>query len=173
MRHSFVHILTIQVDPSGTISRVCLMTDDAFRFRPLSNGPPSAQPATTPIIIDSVLTQFDRLCESLGDTLREVVIAIFRPGFQDTEVQTNRTANANMESQAEPDTHAEKIAQAGLVKTVSELRDQMPIMTGRQHLVFRKHQQALSHATESSYDDELNSVFESDSKHWTDISLDG
>ena len=112
--HQTDHLLTMQIESSGIVSRISLTMDKASNFLLSSNGLPSAQSTAAPIAPDSMLTRLDRLCESLGDTLREVVIALFptwRPDFE--------------ELQADP------------VRPIRELHDQMPSMVRRQCLGFR------------------------------------
>ena len=129
------------------------MMSDASTFLPSSNDLPSAQSTAAPIAPDSMLTRLDRLCESLGDTLREVVIALF-PWYEENF----------KELQADP------------VKPMRGLRDQMPSMARRQRLVFR-----MSRKWVWEYDDKYNDaecetarrhVFMRDSPHWRDILFD-
>ena len=146
------HILTMQIGPPGTVSRISLIMDKASYFLASSDDLPSAQSTIAPIAPDSMLTRLDRLCESLGDTLREVVIALFPGSKGDFE-----------KLQADP------------VRPMRALRDQMPSTAGRQRLVFR-----MSREDWEKYDDDnddgfrtvFQHVFMRDSPHWRDIALD-
>ena len=147
------HRLAMQIEPTGTVSRISLMTSNASNFLPSSDGLPSVQSTTAPIAPDSMLTRLDRLCESLGDTLREVVIALFPDDADDFE-----------ELQADP------------VKPMRGPRDQMPSMARRQRLVFRMSRKCLAEYGYNYYNDECETarrhVFMRDSPHWRDILLD-
>ena len=145
------HILTMQVNPAGIVSRISLMMDNASNFLPPSDDLPSAQSTAAPIVPDSMLTRLDRLCESLGDTLREVVIALF-PRFRDSF----------------------EALQANPVKPMRGLRDQMPSMARRRRLVFRMSQKSWQ---DDEYDDDIyetvcQHVLVRDSPHWGDVMLD-
>ena len=113
----------------------------------------SAQSTAAPIAPNSMLTRLDRLCESLSDTLREVVIALF-PWDEDD-------FNA---LQADP------------VVPMRRLRDQMPSMARRQRLVFRMSRKSIQKY--AAYNDGVGRetaprhVFMRDSPHWRDVALD-
>ena len=142
----------MQIEPTGTVSRISLIMDEASDFPPSSDDLPSAQSTAAPIAPDSMLTRLDRLCESLGDTLREVVIALFPYlGSEFDELQANP------------------------VKPMRRLRDQMPSMARRQRLVFRMPRK--SGEEYGNYDDNIREtvrqhVFMHDSPHWRDVALD-
>ena len=147
------HLLTMQIGPAGTVSRMALIIKLASNFLPSSTPLPSAQSTVAPIAPDSMLTRLDRLCESLGDTLREVVIALFPYRKNDFEAL-----------QADP------------VKPMRGLRDQMPSMARRQRLVFRMSRKCVWEY-DDGYDDDVcgtarRHVFVRDSPHWRDIALD-
>ena len=129
------------------------MMNDVSTFLPSSDDLPSAQSTAAPIAPDSMLTRLDRLCESLGDTLREVVIALF-PQFEDDFE----------ELQADP------------VTPMRGLRDQMPRMARRQRLVFRMSRKSCDEYGGKYYGDNCETVrrhvFVRDSLHWRDITLD-
>ena len=147
-----IHTLIVQIEPTGIISRMSLIIDDVTNFLPSGDDLPSTQSTAAPIAPDSILTRIDRLCETLGDTLREVVIALF-PG----------TENDFKALQADP------------VKPIRGLRDQMPSMARRQRLVFR-----MSRKSGQDYGDYYGDEFETarrhvlmrNSPHWRDIALD-
>ena len=146
------HLLTMQIEPTGTVSSISLMTDNAFNFLPSSHDLPSAQSTAAPIAPDSMLTRLDRLCESLGDTLREVVIALFPHNEASFE-----------ELQADP------------VKPMRGLRDQMPSMARRQRLVFRmprKPGEEYGNYNNNVRETVRRHVFMHDSPDWRDVALD-
>ena len=142
----------MQIESSGIVSRISLTMDKASNFLPSSDGLPSAQSTAAPIAPDSMLTRLDRLCGSLGDTLREVVIALF-PWNEDDF----------------------KALQADPVKPMRGLRDQMPSMARRQRLVFRMSRKSCDEYG-GYYGDGCETarrhVFMRDSPHWRDIALD-
>ncbi|KIP06065.1 hypothetical protein PHLGIDRAFT_119263 [Phlebiopsis gigantea 11061_1 CR5-6] len=45
------HTLTMQAKPSGTVSRICLITSDPSDFLPSRNNPPSDQSTAAPVVI--------------------------------------------------------------------------------------------------------------------------
>ena len=142
----------MQIEPTGTVSRISLMANNASTILLSSDDLPSAQSTAAPIAPDSMLTRLDRLCESLGDTLREVVIALFPLGKDYFE-----------ELQADP------------VKPMRGLRDQMPSTARRQRLVFRISRKAILSATyyfSAECETARRHVFMRDSPHWRDIALD-
>ncbi|KIP11807.1 hypothetical protein PHLGIDRAFT_33126 [Phlebiopsis gigantea 11061_1 CR5-6] len=143
----FSHMLTMQIEPSGTVSRVCLMMDDPSYFLPPSENPPSYPPAA----LDSTLTRLDQLCESLGATLRDVVIAYFPFHAQDP------------------------IPPAELASTMRGLRAQMPGTSGRRRLVFRTSRKAWEDFRDEhvEYDTVSERVFERGGSYWADVVLDG
>ena len=98
---------------------------------------------------DSMLRRLDRLCESLSDTLREVVIALF-PRMRQTI--------------------------KNIVKPMRGLRDQMPSMARRQRLVFRMSRKCAEEYDDDYYDAECETarrhVFMRDNPHWRGIMLD-
>lgn len=140
------HTLAVQIEPSGTVSRVCLMMDDASRFLPLGDNLPSDQSTA---VLDSMLARLDQLCESLGDALREVVIAHF------------------------PFTENNAISEAELLERMHVLRDQMPGMARRQRLVFRASRKTARDFSGESiwFDAVVERVFECDGQYWKDIDL--
>ena len=146
------HLLGMQIDHTGTVSRISLIMRDASYFLPSSDDLPSAQSTAAPIAPDSVLMRLDRLCESLGDTLREVVIALFPMEEDDFE-----------ELQADP------------VRPMRGLRDQMPSMARRQRLVFRMSRKSCDEYG-GYFTDECETarryVFMRDNPHWRDIALE-
>ena len=129
------------------------MTDDATNFLPSGDDLLFAQWTTMAIAPDSMLTRLDRLCESLGDTLREVVIALFPYFENDFEA-----------------------LQANPVKLMCGLRDQMPSMARRQRLVFRMSRKYVLEYDGRYRDKECETarrhVFMRDSPYWIDILLD-
>ena len=140
----------MQIEPTGsTVSRISLIVVKASNFLPSSDGLPSAQSTTAPIASDSMLTRFDQLCESLGDTLREVVIALFpwQPEYFEA-------------LQADP------------VKTMRGLRDQMPSMARRQCLTFCMSRTRRGLMEDGEYDTMRKAVFDRESQCWTNIALD-
>ena len=143
----------MQIEPAGTVSRISLIMYKASNFLPSSYDPPSVQSTAAPIAPDSMLTRLDRLCESLGDTLREVVIALFPLGKGSF-----------------------KALQADPVKPMRGLRDQMPSMARRQRLVFRMSRKYVQEYDNDYYDDECETarrhVFMRNNPHWRDIMLD-
>ena len=143
--HTGTHVVTIQIEPTGIISRLSLLTDRASNFSPSSDNPPSVQPTAAPIEPDSMLTRLDRLCESLGDTLREVVIAIFPWSKADFETL-----------QADP------------VKLMRGLRDQMPVTSARGRLSFR----VVRDRYYGEYLDATRDVFVRDGKYWKGVTVD-
>ena len=148
-----IHLLTMQMEPTGTVARISLIMRDASYFHPSSDDLPSAQSTAAPIAPDSMLKRLGRLCESLGDTLREVVIALFPLCKDDLE-----------ELQADP------------VKPMRGLRDQMPSMARRQRLVFRMSRKCAEEYDDDYHDDECGTVrrraFMRDSPDWRDVALD-
>ena len=146
------HILTMQIQPTGTVSRISLIMCDASYFPPSSDDLPSAQSTAAPIALHSMLTRLDQLCEPLRDTLREVVIAIFPWSKADFETL-----------QADP------------VNLMRGLRDQMPSMARRQRLVFRMSRKSRSEYCGYFTDESETArrhVFTRDSPHWRNIALD-
>ena len=143
----------MQIKPTGTVSRISLMMHGASTFLPSSDDLPSAQSTAAPIAPDSMLTRLDRLCESLGDTLREVVIALFPYGKDNF-----------------------KALQADPVEPMRGLRDQMLSMARRQRLVFRMSRKCVEEYDDKYYGYECKTarrhVFMRDSPHWRDILLD-
>ena len=137
------HILILQIQPTGTVSRISLMMSDASTFLPSSDDLPSAQSTAAPIAPDSMLTRLDRLCESLGDTLREVVIALLPLNRYDL-----------------------RALQADPVKPVRGLRDQMPSMSRSSRLSFR-----MLRDYNVGYDDATRNIFGRDEQYWTNIVL--
>ena len=125
------------------------MTDDATDFLPSGDDLPSAQSTAAPIAPDSMLTRLDRLCESLGDTLREVVIALF-PWDEDDF----------------------KALQADPVKPMRGLRDQMPSMARWKRLVFRMSRKPARPMNGDEYHYTCKAVFDCKSQCWTNIELD-
>ena len=146
------HLLTMRMKPTGTVSRISLTMEDASNFLPPRDDLPSAQSSATVVILDSMLRHFDRLCELLGDALREVVLALF-PWYK-----------------PEDDFEAQ---QADEIKMMRELRDQMPSMARQKRLVFR-----MSKSWEEyGYDDVVyetvrRHVFMRDSPYWRDVTFD-
>ena len=144
------HILTMQVQPAGVLSRVSLMMNESSIFSSVpSPHAPFDQPTAA---LDSVPTRLDRLCGSLGDELREVVIAYYHPQWHDA----NRRAE--------------------LLEAMRELRDRMPDMAGRERLAFRvrRQQHQFRSFEDAMYrnDDALRHVFGRGGRYWTDIVLD-
>ena len=125
------------------------MTDDATNFPPSSDYLPSAQSTAAPIAPDSMLTRLDRLCESLGNRLREVVIALFPNGKGSFEAL-----------QADP------------VKPMRGLRDQMPSMARRQRLAFRMSRTWNRGMDNGEYDAICKASFDRKSQCWTNIELE-
>ena len=142
----------MQIEPAGTVSRISIIMDKTSTFLPSGDDLPSAQSTAAPIAPDSMLTRLDRLCESLGDTLREVVIALF-PYLEDKF----------------------QALQADPVKPMRGLRDQMPSMARRQRLVFRMSRKSCEECGDY-YGDECETarrhVFVRDSPHWRDAVLE-
>ncbi|KIP06072.1 hypothetical protein PHLGIDRAFT_119269 [Phlebiopsis gigantea 11061_1 CR5-6] len=143
------HPLRIQIEPTGAVLRVGLLIRDAHDFLlPDDTSPPSDQTAAAPAIADSMLAQLDGLCELLGSTLREVVIAIPAQRL-----------------------HADK-ARADVAGTMRRLRDQMPSMRRRRCLRFCISRVPLRQFyAASTYNAILNNVFTRGSHYWTDITL--
>ena len=143
------HTLAIQVDSAGFVSHVCLMTYETSKFRPsVGDRAPSHRPTTQ----ESVLTLLDRLCEALGDKLREVIIALSLPNFDDGDV------------------HAE----LALAEELRELRSQMPAMAARGSLAFRMTQKSWQELCLDREMDEVvfKNMFKYNGLYWTDIVLD-
>ena len=143
----------MQIEPAGSVSRISLIMRDASYFLPSSDDLPSAQSTAAPIAPDSMLTRLDRLCESLGDTLREVVIALFPWGKDDF-----------------------KTLQADPGKSMRGLRDQMPSMARRQRLVFRMSRKSGEEYgffyVNAERETARRHIFMRDSPHWINIMLD-
>ena len=131
----------MQIEPAGTVSRISLIMRDASYFLPSSDDLASAQSTAAPIAPDSMLTRLDRLCESLGDTLREVVIALFPFSVADF-----------------------KALEADPGKPMRGLRDQMPSMSRGGRLSFR----IPRDLSVSDYDAARN-IFGRDEQYWTNI----
>ena len=99
-----------------------------------------------------MLTRLDRLCESLGDTLHEVVFALLP--LRDVRF---------------------KALQTYLAKTMHGLCDQMPRMARRQRLVLRMSRKSCEEFGDY-YGDECETarrhVFVRASPHWRDAVLE-
>ena len=134
----------MQIEPTGTVSRISLIMNKTSTFLPSSNDLPSAQSTAAPIAPDSMLTRLDRLCESLGDTLREVVIALF-PQFGD---------------------EFEKL-RADPVRPMRGLRDQMPSMSRGGRLSFR-----MRRGLSVYYNGATRNIFGRGEQYWTNVALD-
>ncbi|KIP06067.1 hypothetical protein PHLGIDRAFT_119265 [Phlebiopsis gigantea 11061_1 CR5-6] len=142
------HILMMQVKSSGTVSRICLTMNNPYTFLSSSNILPSDQSTAAPVALDSMLTRFDRQCESLGDTLCKVVIA-YLPLNSDYE-----------------------IPQGQLAETMRKFRDQMPIMAGRHRLGFRRSRRTRLELSSANLEDTTyEHAFEQGGQYWTNISL--
>ena len=140
-------MVTMQIQPTGVISGVCLIMYDATDFIPWDDSPD--QPAGARTAVDSPLMRFDRLCESLGSTLRGVVVALFLPDKDRADAQQDTP------------------------KTVRMLREQMQNMARRLCLVFRMSRQSREQLREDKmYDSVLEHVFVRDSQYWSDIKVD-
>ena len=142
------HIVTVEVQPIGTISRVCLAMEGTADLVLPSNIPTSAP---TPVIFGGMLKRFDDLCALLDDTVGEVVIAIIRPD----------------------DRQAVWAGVTGAERAMYDLRDQMPSMARRQRLVFRLSKQTWSELhSRQIFHSALEGVFEHDGRYWTTVTLD-
>lgn len=145
----------MQIQPTGVVSRVCLMmhyNTDSFPFGHHQVVSDHWDLTAALVMLDSMLKQLDQLCESLGDTLHEVVIAFFHPK-DDSDTDTR------------PD----------LVRTMRRLRCQMPGMASRQCLAFRmsrKHPNDFFQNGDTAYKKVAESVFKHDGEYWTDFVLD-
>ena len=131
----------MQIASTGTVSRVSLMTDKASNFLP----------SAAQIAPDSMLTRLDRLCESLGGTLRAVVIALFPDGRRDLGA-----------------------LQANQGETTRGLRAQMPGMARRQPacLLFRMSRKSWGEYYNNGVDETVaQHVFKRDSPYWMNIAL--
>ncbi|KIP02261.1 hypothetical protein PHLGIDRAFT_130828 [Phlebiopsis gigantea 11061_1 CR5-6] len=133
------------IAPPGTVSRVCIVMEDAAHFISQGEDAPSAAPAD----LNSTLMRLDQLCESLGNQLRGLVIALFPR-------DSNRGG-----------------ALAHTVETMRSLRVQMPSMTRRRRLTFcmsRRYRQDLRD-DEVEYETALEHVFEHDGLYWANVAL--
>lgn len=147
------HIITVQVEPTGVVSHISLIIGYPSAFLTSSEDLPSTQPTTEPpIALNGVLTRFDQLCELLGNTLCEVAIALFLAESEFAALQ----------------------ASGPLVKTMRNLRDQMPSMSRRQRLVFRMARKSICGFDDAYVPMETvyEHVFKHDSSHWRDVVLD-
>ena len=164
------HAIVLQVQPGGPFTRVGLVVNASELLNPLLVDEMAAMPEedtsvpTDPALIipsetrappDSaaasalkdMFTRLDTLCEELGNTLREVVLAF---AFEDTggivdlgdRVQTRQNA-----------------------KLVAVLRGSMPRMVERRCLVVRREQ------SDASFDEVVEGVLEHDAWFWTNIKL--
>ena len=133
------HTLTLNINPVGGVSQVCLMMRHPAVFLSPRNAFSSAHRPST------MLERFDQLCESLSDTLQEVVIAEAAGIAQYLKGRTS----------------------SSLVETMRGLRDQMPIMRRQQSLSFRTRQRSfiLNQAA-------IRDVFDYDGHYWVNIPLD-
>ena len=100
-----------------------------------------------------MLVQFDRLCESLDDTLGEVVLVFF-PGAPDSLEHL-------------------KTLQADRVNTVRSLRNHMPRMSRRQRLAFRASRESWPEYRDDGMVKTVHEhILAHDSPYWKDIALD-
>ena len=121
------------------------MMRDATVFLSARNAFASAHRPST------MLERFDQLCESLSDTLQEVVIAEAAGIAQYLKGRTS----------------------SSLVETMRGLRDQMPSMARRQRLVFRMSRKPSRPTGSSEYYAICKAVFDRKSQYWTaNIALD-
>ena len=144
-----IHLLTMQIEPSGTVSRISLIIDNAFDFFPVSDALPSAQWTAAPIAPESMLMRLDRLCESLGHKLRQVVIALFPLREGDL-----------------------RALQADPVEMMRGLRDQMPSMARWRRLAFRMSRKWHEPLSNSEYDAICKAMFDRKSQYWMNIAPD-
>ena len=120
-----------------------LTIDDASNFLPSGHHLPSDRSVAP----NSMLTQFDRLCESLGGTLREVVIALVRPHRDDSNALANPA------------------------EMIRRLPEQMPNMVRRRRLLIRMSQNTRKEFVNdyNMHNTALQSVFERGGRYWVDI----
>lgn len=139
------HTLIMQIAPPGTVSRVCIVMEDAAHFISQGEDAPSAAPAD----LNSTLMRLDQLCESLGNQLRGLVIALFPR-------DSNRGG-----------------ALAHTVDTMRSLRVQMPSMTRRRRPTFRMSLRSRQDLRddEVEYETALEHVFEHDGLYWANVAL--
>ena len=136
------HILTMQIEHTGTVSRISLTITNPPDFLPPSGDLPSVR------LSSSMLARFGRLCAPLGDALREIVIAVFP---WDVAV-----LGALQHNPAE---------------TMYRLRDQMPRAV-RRRLVLRMPVKARSEYGYDERESVNQHVFTCDSPYWRDIVLE-
>ena len=125
------------------------MPDISYFLLSNKNAPRSlpAPSTTEPVAFNSMLMHLDRLCEALGDTLREVVVATFCQESDRWQVHT--------------------------VNTMYELRNQMPFMAKQQRLSFRMSRWTYRELRSSGrHDTVLKNVFERDGGCWENVVLD-
>ena len=146
--YSPMHTLSMQIGPTGAVSCVSVIMGDGADFFP--DELPTAQlTAAPPTALSGMLSRLDWLCESLGNTLQKVVIALFPVDLDSFETL-----------QADP------------TEKIRRLRDQMPNMR-RKRLVFRMSRQCrLEYNDVNARETVFQHVSNHDSPYWRDIMVE-
>ena len=169
---NITHAIALQIHPRGSIARIGFVIDlNREALKPLflsertataidetsaSPDPSPAMPTPTLALSDLLATststafkdmfaRFDALCNTLGDTLLEVVVAVGE-NWKNTDAKVHLEENAKLRD---------------------VLRGSMPRMVGRRRLVICRHK--CDHSVEHL----ANNVFERDPQRWKDIELGG
>ena len=141
-------MVTVEVQQTGTVSRVCLVTEWTRDLLPPTND---STPSTAGIVARSMQKSFDRLCASLTSTIREVVIAVIRP----------------------EDDPAVLAGVKGVERAMYDLRNNMPTMARQRRLAFRLSKQTWDELHSGQiFHTALEDVFTHESRYWTNVSLD-
>ena len=148
--HTLAHTPLTQVDPTGSISRICLRIDHSVCFWPLPayQEPYDEWRAAGPTALYKMLLRLDRACVRVDNTLHgvQVVVALSTPNIPDVVFE---------ESQK---------------KELRKWRDQMPALSRQKRTVFRERRHGLT--LEEYYQRSLDNIFEHDGRYWKDIALD-
>ena len=168
------YAIVLQVQPEGSVTHVGIVVDPSKSLGPLEvtesittlgDGTPAVpDPAHAPIEPDQtlapldppatpsdafqyMLARLDMLCEQLGNTLREVVLAFSFP---------HATATVDLRDYMQV---------PGNANLLDVLRSWMPCMVERQCLVVHREQ------SDASFDEVIESVFQRDARLWTNVKL--
>ena len=159
MLYCDVHMVGMRIELTGTISGICFGTGVTPYLLQSSDGGDDIsanRPDNTSIRRDSMLARFDSLCESLGDTLHEVVII------------SNFDSDLDSESGSDPDTL--KAHMVAPIKKMHTIHAQMPNMARRRSLVFRRLRKDLEE-DDLDREEAFQSTLVRDSPYWEDVPL--
>ena len=145
--HCPVHALFMQIKSTGAISTIVFATHDTSYLLQSSDEIFENQPDNPlPPRRDSMLARFDRLCELLGRTLREVLII--------SRFDSDSSSNS-----------------AVLTNTISAIHEQMPNMVRRQSLSLRRPRTNFDKDVNAVMGEACRSTFMSHSLPLEDVEL--